>query len=109
MPRPAIMTPEREAATVLMRRMRAQRGGAEKIAAKLSLDPCTVKGCELLPACHLRRFVACFGNHPPSHKSARSLQPEPVERIDRKCLCCGAWFTAKGRWLRLCQPCRERC
>ncbi|WP_186807685.1 hypothetical protein [Swaminathania salitolerans] len=109
MPRPPVMTPEREAATVLMRRMRAQRGGAKKIAARLSLDPCTVMGWEHLPACHLRRFVACFGDRPPSRTRARSPRHEAIERVDRKCLYCGARFTAKGRWLRLCRPCRERC
>jgi len=102
------LTPEREAATILMRRMKAQEGGAEKIAQALSLQTKTVKGWNDVPACHVARFDACFGKRPPSRKIVPSPHAAAAQRIKRKCLCCGARFVADGRFLRLCKPCRGR-
>lgn len=108
MPRQIVVQSEIESASLLMRRMRAQRGGAEKIAEALALKLQTVKGWETVPACHFRRFNAAFGNRLPSNKTVPSPRKHAVERVRRQCLCCGTRFVADGRWLRMCKPCRER-
>ncbi|RUT25990.1 hypothetical protein C0V97_09150 [Asaia sp. W19] len=109
MPRQIVVQSEIDAASLMMRRMRAQRGGAEKIAQALALNLQTVKGWEAVPACHFRRFNAAFGNRLPSTKIVPSPRLQSTERVRRQCLCCGARFVADGRWLRLCKPCRGRC
>lgn len=37
----------------------------------------------------------------------RALAAEKrLQQTSRRCLCCGETFTARGPWLRLCDPCK---